>query len=319
MSQYYYYDGQNSVGPHSSTEISQLLQTKFLSLESLIFLQGGKEWQPACTYPELIQVPEIENIQRPIVADNQGEAGELAQTVALATAAPLPEPQEEGEDEEEEKGLSKYQILRLIRSELDRLWECQRESIISSIKNEELDAEFVKTRRQGREIKTNIQSLALDYFRKSNVLRDWIRDLTWTSGQFKNGRADVRKVLVGQTCQERYENAVAWLERTGLADLEGCYCFQNQDRSYRYIGKSQARNIGQRLKDWERASFWLESTHLRIVIPKFKSQTTKLERLLIMLHLPHQNEKPGDKGGNNPADKVLELIHSEINSLLVDG
>jgi len=77
--------------------------------------------------------------------------------------------------------------------------------------------------------------------------------------------------------------------------------------------------LGQRLKQWEKASFWLESTHLRILILKFKSQTTKLERLLIMLYQPMQNERPGDKGGNNPADKVLEMIHSEIQILLVDG
>ena len=60
-------------------------------------------------------------------------------------------------------------------------------------------------------------------------------------------------------------------------------------------------------------------THLRILIPKFKSQTTKLERLLIMLYQPMQNERPGDKGGNNPADKVLEMIHSGIQDLLVAG
>ncbi len=65
---------------------------------------------------------------------------------------------------------------------------------------------------------------------------------------------------------------------------------------------------------------WIKyGTHLRILIPKFKSQTTKLERLLIILYQPMHNERPGDKGGNNPAEKVLEMIHSEIQGLLVNG
>ena len=65
---------------------------------------------------------------------------------------------------------------------------------------------------------------------------------------------------------------------------------------------------------------WIKyAIHLRILILKFKSQTTKLERLLIMLYQPMQNDRPGDKGGNNPADKVLEMIHSGIQDLLVDG
>jgi hypothetical protein len=321
MSQYYYYDGENPIGPHSATEIAQLIRDSFLSVETLVFPQGAKDWQPASVFPELIKMtdPVTATTQRPVVGDDSGEAGELAQTAVVTVSPAQTEVQEEGDDDEEEKGLSKYQILRLVRSELDRLWECQRESIIATIKNEELDPDFSKTRKQGREIKSNIENLAVDYFRKSNVLRDWIRDLTWESDQFKSGRADVRKRLKGTSCEERYTDAVDWLDRMGLSDVEGCYCFQNEDKSYRYIGKSQSRSIGQRLKDWERASFWLESTHLRIVIPKFKSQTTKLERLLIMLHQPMQNEKPGDKGGNNPADKVLEMIHSEIHDLLVDG
>lgn len=319
MSQYYYYDGQNPVGPHSATEISQLLQDKFLPPETLVFLQGGKDWQPASAFPEFLKSPEPVVSPRPVVGNDPGEAGEVAQTAAGPVSSASTDVQDDEDDEEEEKGLSKYQILRLVRAELNRLWECQRESIIATIKNEELDPEFAKTRKQGREIKSNIENLAIDYFRKSNVLRDWIRDLTWESDQFKRGRADVRKRLRGTSCEERYSDAMDWLERMRLADVEGCYCFQNEDKTYRYIGKSQSRSIGQRLKEWERASFWLESSHLRIVIPKFKSQTTKLERLLIMLHQPMQNEKPGDKGGNNPADKVLEMIHAEIHDLLVDG
>lgn len=321
MSQYYYYDGQNPIGPHSATEISQLLQDQFISSETLVFLQGTKDWQPASAFPELMQAPPMADHGRPVEAGVEGEAGEQAQVEAATTTAVPVETQEDTAEDEEpaEKGLSKYQILRLIRTELDRLWACQRESIISSIKNEELDPEYVKTRKQAREIKTNIENLAMDYFRKSNVLRDWIRDLTWQSSKFKGGRADVRKRLQGTSCQERYDNAMEWLEQAGATNLEGCYCFINSDRTYRYIGKTQARTLGQRLKEWERASFWLESSHLRIVIPKFKSQTTKLERLMIMLHQPVQNEKPGDKGGNNPADKVLEMIHAEIQDLLIDG
>jgi excinuclease UvrABC nuclease subunit len=104
-----------------------------------------------------------------------------------------------------------------------------------------------------------------------------------------------------------------------LLDVEGCYCFRSSDKSYRYIGKAQSQTIRQRLKQWERASYWLESSHIRIVIPKFKSQATKLERLLIMLHQPLENEKSGERGGNNPADKVIELINKEIQDLLIDG
>jgi len=73
------------------------------------------------------------------------------------------------------------------------------------------------------------------------------------------------------------------------------------------------------VKGVEKISWIKYVTHLRILILKFKSQTTKLERLLIMLYQPMQNDRPGDKGGNNPADKVLEMIHSKIQDLLVDG
>lgn len=321
MNHYFYYDGQNPIGPHSASEIGQLLRSGLISTETLVFLHGTKDWQAASLFPELFVLPSTEPSQtRPVTAENIAEPGEQQQNIPSQETTSADESQEDiNEDPDNEQELSKYQIIRMIRSELDRLWECQRESIIATIKNQELEEEYTQTRKQAREIKINIENLSVDYFRKSHVLRDWIRDLTWQSEDYKRGRADVTCRLQGESCQERYLHAMEWLEKRQLLSLEGCYCFRNADKAYRYIGKAQSQNIGQRLKQWERASFWLESTHLRVVIPKLKSQTGKLERLLIMLHQPLENEKSGDRGGNNPADKVIEMIHKEIKDLLVDG
>ena len=164
--------------------MGQLRWDQLITTKTLVFIQGAKDWQPAAKFPVLLEVPDPDTVPRIPTVEAEDEPDEVAQeaivtTSALTAAAPVITQEEDANDEDPiDKGLSKYQILRLIRTELDRLWECQRESMISSIKAEELPAYYVKTRKQSPDIKLNVENLALDYFRKSNVLKTWIHDLT---------------------------------------------------------------------------------------------------------------------------------------------
>ena len=96
------------------------------------------------------------------------------------------------DDEDYEEDEERLTPIKSIRALLNDLWEAQRESIISKIKNEELSEKYEKKRKEHTEIKDSVEELVLEYWRRGKVLDAWIRDLIW-EGEDEKG--DYRKKL----------------------------------------------------------------------------------------------------------------------------
>lgn len=210
---------------------------------------------------------------------------------------------------EEEKGPSRYQLIKSIRADFDLLWKAQRESLISQIKGLELDDEYETTRRQAKAIKARVKESVMQYWHKTRAYEGWIEDLVWND-------CDLQRRLRGEGCLSKYEDAKRWLEEAKLIEESGCYCFK-ENKNYLYIGKSD--NLGERLKQHRHAVWFEQSTHLRIIIPRYKGWTSKLERLLLLSYPDALYNDATPSKGNNPVDDILELLEKEMNELLTDG
>jgi hypothetical protein len=217
------------------------------------------------------------------------------------------ESQREDEEELKKQRVTRHQLLRDIRAELDSLWESQRESIIARVKCEPLDKVYEATRKRNREIFKAIEENAIEYWRRSGLLAHWIGELTWREHDFTFK-------LRGKTESEKYDSLQNWLDETRLAGLTGCYCFKN-GRDYIYIG--QAAVLRDRIKQHEKKVYFTYSTAVRIIIPKHKRRLNQLERLLILAHKPGDNSSSGISG-KNPVDDCLEFIRGEIKELVTD-
>ena len=228
MDEYYYCDGaQKPQGPHNASEIRELLREGQLKPSSLVWRPGDPNWQELQKLPEFPQIEadsqkcDHENtVISKALKEQLPVANEKPQEVASSqTAEDKAEVKEEAEEEEKEK-LTRHQLLRVVRKDLDALWECQREAIISAIKDEELDETYQATRRQNKDIYKRIEEAALNYWQISGLLRRWIGDLTWQD-------ADFSRRLRGKNEFERYADLQQWLEAKQVADYSGCYCFKS--------------------------------------------------------------------------------------------
>jgi hypothetical protein len=54
-----------------------------------------------------------------------------------------------------------------------------------------------------------------------------------------------------------------------------------------------------------------------VLVPKYKTQIGKMERMLILLYEPEENRNAGDSG-KNPVDDCLNFIRNEVKELLTD-
>jgi hypothetical protein len=235
---------------------------------------------------------------------------------AVAAAGNDSDSEEETEEkrtEEEDKGLGKMQLIRAIRADLDLLWKAQRESLISQIRSLELDESFETTRKQAKVIKDRVKSSCMQYWSKSKSYDVWIEELVWKD-------CDIQRRLRGPGCEEKYEDARQWLTEARLIDEAGCYCFKN-GKDYLYIGKAGTgdSNLGRRLRDHRRTVYFEHATHLRIIVPRYKTWISKLERLLLLRYPHAQYNDATPTMGNNPADEIVELLMSEMDDLLKDG
>jgi len=204
--------------------------------------------------------------------------------------------------------------IKTIRSLLDDLWEAQRESIIAHIKNEELDERFEMKRKGHLETKERIRGLVVEYWRRGGVLDEWINDLI-TQG--KNGEwGGFIKKFKQSDVHGNFERTLAWLDESGLGEKAGVYSFE-KDKQRIYVGESE--RLEKRLRQHQGYFAWGEATHIRILIPKRKSNRDKLERMMILRHLPADNGNEGKSVSGSKADDVLEFISEEINDLLTDG
>lgn len=326
----YYFDGQNVTGPHSLRELQEMYAQKTIDAQTPVRRLEERNWQTLGIYCDL-DAPECQPRpldlsfapsfdSPPAPPSDEGAATDLPDSDEVSeqlSDEPLPttitateEQQEslrEEEDEVRQQRTTRHQLLRQIRSELDQLWEAQRESIIARIRFEPLDKEYEATRRRNREMYRTVEANAIEYWRRSGLLTAWIRDLTWREHDFT-----VR--LRGKTEAERYANLQEWLEESRLADYPGCYCFKN-GREYMYIG--QAGVLRDRIKQHEKKTYFTYGTAARVIIPRDKRRLNQLERLLILAHQPVENSTLGT-AGRTPVDECLEFIRGEIKELITD-
>jgi hypothetical protein len=331
MEAYYYFDGQRPVGPHNLREMQELYALSAIKADTPVTRVGHDGWAtlkvfcdleaPECQplelgddyYSQFYVPPPADEISPAALADEaqveQPPVNAEAQE-EIAQILPTEEERESQLEEEEEvkrQRVTRHQLLRQLRSQLDQLWECQRESIIARIRFEPLDKSYEATRRKNREIYRAIEESAIEYWRRSGLLTYWIRELTWREHDFTYR-------LRGKNEAEKYAGLQAWLDETRLADLAGCYCFKN-GREYIYVG--QAGCLHDRIKQHEKKTYFTYANAVRVIIPKNKRQMNQLERLLILAHQPSDN---GNRGvaGRTPVDDCLEFISGEIKELITD-
>lgn len=323
MDEYYYYDGQATIGPHSLREVQEIYALGMITSRTPVIQTGGLEWQtlgaycdlnaPECqtlelAFDEQTASAELEAVTEPEVAEPA--TGDLPPTevaVVSATSDEHDESVREDEEELKQQRTTRHQLLRQIRSELDQLWEAQRESIIARIRYEPLDKAFEATRKRNREIYRTIEESAMEYWRRTGLLSYWVKEMTWREHDFTFR-------LRGKTEADKYASLQAWLEESRLADFAGCYGFKN-GRDYMYIG--QAGVLRDRIKQHEKKTYFTYATGVRVVIPKNKRQLNQLERLLILAHCPNENGNCGVMG-KTPVDDCLDFIRGEIKELITD-
>lgn len=323
MDQFYYYDGEKVVGQHSLREIQEIYALGMMTSRTPVIRVGEKDWQTLGAYCDL-NAPECQPLE--LDFDEQTAAAELEAVtedseimeaaeqelsvqpaITEATAEEHQESIREQEENLKQQRTTRHQLLRQIRTELDQLWEAQRESIIARIRYEPLDKTYEATRRRNRDIYRTIEENAIEYWRRTGLITYWIRELTWREHDFTYR-------LRGKTEAEKYASLQGWLEESRLAQLAGCYCFKN-GREYIYIG--QAGVLCDRIKQHEKKTYFTYASSVRIIIPKYKRQLNQLERLLILNHLPNENGTSG-VSGKTPVDDCLDFIRGEIKELITD-
>jgi hypothetical protein len=298
MDEYYYNDGTSKAqGPHNLSEIRDLLHEGTVKPESLVWSSKDHQWQELKLLPEyqeiIVAAPHCDHESTVIAKALREEIPAATEEPQVVSATQTPEDKAEVKeefDEEEAKKVTRHQLIRTVRKDLDALWECQREAIISAIKDVELDEPYQATRKQNKDIYKEIEAAALNYWRISRRLR-------------------------GKNEFERYADLHQWLEDKGVAEYSGCYCFKSA-KKYAYVGRAIV--LRDRFKQYEKSKYFLlPDLTVRIIIPKYKTQIGKMERMLILLHEPEENRNSGDSG-KNPVDDCLNFIRNEVKELLTD-
>lgn len=294
---YYSIDGNEVIGPHTFEEIRVLVSENILNADSYLCKSGDPQWSKVSQYEELLK-------PLPTVVEQEGEL----ETRAISLDDEDRSSTREEELEIKERRPGRHQLLRKIRGNLDALWAAQRESIIARIKDEDLDTEYEATRKRHKELFEEIEESAIEYWRRSGILKEWISDLTWNNADL------TLKLKKDASEDEKFEQVMKWLEEKEISSLPGVYCFRNV-REYIYIG--EGKSLAVRIKQHQQKTFFTYATHFRVVIPNNKRHLKRLERLLIMNRQPSENIAPGSIRGN-PADDCLDFIRGEIRELITD-
>jgi predicted GIY-YIG superfamily endonuclease len=300
----FYFDGTSVVGSHTAREIQELFQGGKLKEDTQICTANDHTWKLLKDFPHLMIKPE--EVKRPFVEKPEPTPPDNTKKPPSGAI----ENDDDDEDDEEDERLTP---IKSIRALLNDLWEAQRESIIARVKNEDLSERHEKKRKEHSEIKDSIEELVLEYWRRSKVLDDWIRDLIWES---EDEKGDYTKKLKKGDSDANFATAIKWVEALGVDETAGCYAFREGKNNYIYIGK--AEGLKRRLQQHEGMEFWARATHLRLLIPQHKASVLKLERLLLLKHDPERNKIAGHSTQGSRADQVLEMINAEINELLTD-
>jgi len=196
-----------------------------------------------------------------------------------------------------------------VRQVFDAVWAKQRERVVAMVKNREPDDNLTITAKEHKALKEQLNSLVIEYWRKSGVLIEWIKEITWGD---PSEMGDCYFKLEGTDMDKKLEEAGKILEEKGFHDEPGCYCFMENDK-YVYIGMT-TESLKERITVGHKNKFFWEQTNgIRILIPKNAKQCKKLERLLIMAYEPKINDSDGHK--SSAADDCLEIIEKELEEL----
>lgn len=201
-------------------------------------------------------------------------------------------------------------VMAEIRNELQGIWTRQVERIVAVIRNREPAREFEVTAKEFRDIRSKLNDLIVDFWRKEGTLNEWIADLTWGEPAEVG---DYLFRLSGKTPDEKMNEIREHLVRTKIDHLEGCYCFVSGNE-YLYIGQTTKQTLSIRILQGHKGkAFWLTTDSIRILIPSHMAKAKKLERLMILAHDPKENELEGGK--KSQADDVLNMIETELEEL----
>lgn len=293
---YYCLDGQTVVGPHNSQEMQELLADGIITHSTSIIIAGEKDWKKVSDFPEL------STLIKPSEVSSGSTSIDLAAVHSVTN-----DTDEEEVKEKVTRRASRNDLLRAIRTDLNLVWDAQRESIIARISNKELEAGYETTRKQHKQIKQRVEQAAIEYWRRSGVLDEWIDEIT-------KDHADIQLRFKTKDNYSKFDEAKNWLQQAKLWECAACYAFK-QGKEYVYIG--QASNLGQRLTQHRATVHFNDADYIRIIIPYDRRHLGRLERMLILNYNPRNNDKSGANCGSS-ADNCLDFIRREIDSLITD-
>jgi len=303
MRKYYYNGEKEAMGPFTRNQIIRFILEETLDEETLVFREDDANWIKIREHEDFQDISEPENEDVDLKAPSEEEqlsAVEDRQRLAKAR-----------------KEIPK--LLKLIRSELDELWECQREAILARVMDDDLDEELEEKRRGSDQTLQRIEETVADYWRKDGQLLRWIQDHIRKHADYTFPIAQNDPVRV------RMQKIRSWLDVTGLKKLRGCYCWK-QAEEYLYVG--QATVLDSRIKNYEDHRLFQNTTHIRILIPSFagcrskahyKQKLNALERLLLLQYQPSENKDKNGHKGYNAADECLKYIMGEVKELATDA
>lgn len=296
---FYLSDGAQVIGPLSSDEVLQFIKQQPIQTDKWQICDKSHVWKPLIAeLPNLATNQRTQETRKKLFGENGGggDQSEIKQGLAsLPEVLDLP---------------GSVQHLSEIRLILDSMWERQREKIISSIKNREPHEALAMNRKDLEVIKEKTHQHTVEFWKKSGVILEWIKELTWGE---PNELGDYYFKFTDLDPTKRMVEAEQKLCRCEVDDIAGCYCFLAGDR-YLYIGMTEKQDLCSRLLSGHKDKiFWKEADSMRILIPKNSKQTKRLERLLILRYDPVYNDSPGQK--SSAADDCLELIENELTEL----
>lgn len=294
----YISDGKEVVGPFSPHEVLQYIQAKGIKAEQWQICDETHTWKPLAQEITSLALKKVEpsNVRNIIekIEPSESQQKPINKLTGL-------------EDKLDISG--SLEQLGKLRTAFDALWHKQRERLVALVKNREPDENLKVTGKDHKAIKEQLNSLVIEFWRKSGVLLEWIKEITWGD---PSELGDCFFKLSAGDLDKKMEEAGKVLKEKGVYDWAGCYCFLSGDK-YVYIGMTK-ESLGERITVGHKNKFfWDQTDGIRILIPKNAKQCKKLERLLILAYEPKINDSDGHRC--SAADECLDVIEQELEEL----
>ena len=294
----YISDGKKVIGPLDAFEVLQYIQSQDLKPQDWQICDESHAWHPlADRLTDLKMAKQTTTSVRKIL-----------EVIEPGNIQNKPDINLKGYEDRLDLPGSLERIAK-IRQAFDALWHKQRERLVSLVKNREPEDSMKISIKEHKVLQEQISNLVIDFWRKSGVILEWIKEITWGD---PSELGDCYFRLKGADMDKKTEEAGQLLEEKGIHDWAGCYCFM-KDEQYVYIGMTTDSLKDRITIGHKNKFFWDEINGIRILIPKNAKQCKKLERLLIMAYEPKVNDSDGHK--SSAADDCLEIISKELEEL----